>query len=136
MKGHTPLTQELEAALTGAPASLLRIFVGSHDRYQGGPLFDAIVKSAREAGLAGATVFEGFMGYGANSLVHHASVWRLSEDLPIVIELIDQPAKVEAFLPKLEAMLSGGGLITLETVHVLSYQPDAIPDPPEEEGKS
>ena len=136
MKRHTPLTEQMEAALTGAPASLLRIFVGSHDRYQGAPLFDAIVKAAREVGLAGATVFEGFMGYGANSLVHHASVWRLSEDLPIVIELIDQPAKVEAFLPQLEALLSGGGLVTLETVHVLSYQPDAVPDPRAQEAKS
>jgi PII-like signaling protein len=84
-------------------------------------LFEVIVQEAKDAGLAGATVFEGFMGYGANSVVHHASVWRLSQDLPVIIEIIDDNAKVRAFLPRVEALLSGGGLITLEKVTVLHY---------------
>jgi PII-like signaling protein len=119
-----------QTALAGSAATLLRIFVGSRDRHGGETLFDAIVREARESGLAGATVFEGFMGFGANSVLHHASVWHISQDLPIIIEIVDQPANVAAFLPRLETLLSGAGLVTLETVQVLHYQPHT--DVPEE----
>ena len=107
-------------------AALLRIFIGSRDTHHGRNLFEVIVEEARSSGLSGATVFEGFMGYGANSAVHHASVWRLSPDLPILIEVVDEEPKVRAFLPRLEELLSGGGLITLERVTVLHYQPDRL----------
>jgi uncharacterized protein len=106
-------------------AELLRIFIGSRDTHHGRSLFEVIVDETRRAGLAGATVFEGFMGYGANSMVHHAGLWRLSQDLPVIIEIVDEAAKVRAFLPRLEELLSGGGLITLEAVTILRYRADA-----------
>ncbi len=110
--------------LSGIEAVLLRIFLGSRDRVGGDALFDVVVRKAREAGIGGATVLKGFLGYGANSVVHHAGLFHLSQDLPVIIELIDEEAKIKAFLPALEGLLSGGGLITLETVQVLGYQPD------------
>lgn len=106
-------------------AALLRVFIGTRDMHGGKNLFEVIVQQAREARLAGATVFEGFMGYGANSVVHHADAWRLSKDLPIVVELLDAEERIRAFLPQLESLLSGGGLITIERVTVLHYQPQA-----------
>jgi PII-like signaling protein len=106
-------------------AALLRIFIGSRDRHEGRSLFEVIVQEARDAGLAGATVFEGFAGYGANSVVQHATWLRFSQDLPMVVELMDEETKIRAFLPRLEELLSGGGLITLERVTVLHYQPEA-----------
>lgn len=112
-------------------AALLRVFIGLRDMHKGRNLFEVIIEEARNAGLAGATAFEGFMGYGANSRVHHASLWRLSQDLPIVVELVDEEAKVRVFLPCLEKLLSGGGLITLERVTVLHYQPEAAAKPEE-----
>lgn len=110
-------------------AELLRIFIGSRDMHKGRNLFEVIVEEARAAGLAGASVFEGFMGFGATSVMHHASLWRLSQDLPIVIEIVDEESKVRAFLPRLDELMSGGGLITLEVVTVLCYQAH----PPQEE---
>jgi PII-like signaling protein len=101
---------------------LLRIFVGEADRWRGKPLYEAIVLEARRRGLAGATVIKGFMGFGAHSRIHTAKLLELSQDLPIVIEIVDAPEKIEAFMPDLEAMV-GDGLITLERAEVLLYRP-------------
>jgi len=100
---------------------LLRIFIGESDRCEGKPLYEAIVLAAREQGLAGATVLRGPMGFGANSHIHTAKILRLSEDLPMVIEIVDAESKIQAFLPLLDDMVTEG-LITLETVHVLRYR--------------
>ena len=108
-------------------AVLLRIFLGESDRWQHQPLYEAIVLAAREAQLAGATVLRGPMGFGKSSRVHTAKILRLSDDLPLVIEIVDSEAKVNAFLPKLEAMI-GGGLVTLEKVKVLHYRSGENPN--------
>ena len=79
--------------------ALLRIFIGESDRWHGKPAYEAIVLAAREAGIAGATVFKGAMGFGAHSRLHTMKILRLSEDLPIVIEIVDAPEKIEAFIP-------------------------------------
>lgn len=110
-------------------AELLRIFVGEGDRYHGRPLYEAIVNLARERGMAGATVLRGIMGYGAHSRMHTAKVLRLSEDLPIVIELVDHPERIEGFLPELDTMIQEG-LVTLEKARVIAYR--YAPKPPEE----
>jgi len=102
-------------------AKLLRIFVGESDRYRGRPLYEAIVQKAREAGLAGASVFRGIMGYGAHSRIHSARLLRLSEDLPVTIEIVDEAGKIEAFLPVLDGMIAEG-LVTLERVEVVWYR--------------
>jgi PII-like signaling protein len=102
-------------------AVLLRIFLGESDRWQHRPLYEAIVLAAREAHLAGATVLRGPMGYGKASRLHTAKILRLSEDLPLVIEIVDSEEKINAFLPTLEKM-AGGGLVTLEKVKVVRYQ--------------
>jgi PII-like signaling protein len=101
---------------------LLRIFVGEADRWQGKPLYEAIVLEARTRGLAGATVIRGFMGFGAHSRIHTAKLLELSQDLPSGIEIVDAPEKIEAFMPDLEQMV-GDGLITLERAEVLLYRP-------------
>ena len=101
-------------------AVLLRIFIGETDRIKGRPLYEAIVLKAREAGLAGATVLRGPMSFGKSSTLHTAKVLRLSEDLPIVIEIVDTQEKIDAFLPVLDPMM-GSGLVTLERVQVLQY---------------
>ena len=100
---------------------LLRIFIGESDRWHGAPLYEAIVLKAREAGLAGATVLRGVMGYGAKSRIHTSKVLRLSEDLPMVVELVDRADKIAAFLPMLDAMIVDG-LVTLERVQVITYR--------------
>jgi len=100
---------------------LLRIFIGESDRWHGKPLYEAIVLAAREQGLAGATVLRGPMGFGANSHIHTAKILRLSEDLPMIIEIVDVENKIHEFLPLLDEMVAEG-LITLETVHVLRYR--------------
>jgi uncharacterized protein len=101
---------------------LLRIFVGEANRWHGRPLYEAIVEEARRRGLAGATVWKGFMGFGAKSRMHTAKILRLSEDLPIVIEIVDAADKIEAFLPELDRMVEDG-LVTLERAEVLLYRP-------------
>jgi uncharacterized protein len=100
---------------------LVRIFVGDSDRYEGMPLYEAVVQKAREKGLAGATVFRGFEGFGAHSLVHTARILRLSEDLPILIEIVDRKEKIDAFLPELDSMITEG-LVTMEKVQVIFYR--------------
>jgi PII-like signaling protein len=103
---------------------LLRIFVGESDRHGHHPLYEAIVLKAREAGLAGATVLRGVMGYGKNSILHTTKILRLSEDMPMVIEIVDSLEKIEKFLPLLDQMIADG-LVTLETVRVIHYKADA-----------
>jgi PII-like signaling protein len=103
-------------------ALLLRIFLGENDRSDGHPLYEAIVVKAREMGLAGATVLRGPLGYGHASRLHSAKILRLSSDLPMVIEIVDAEDKIEAFLPLLDAMMSGG-LVTIERVQVRRYSP-------------
>jgi PII-like signaling protein len=100
---------------------LLRIFVRESDKVGHRPLYEVIVLKAREAGLAGATVLRGVMGYGKNSVLHTAKILRLSEDLPMVVEIVDSLEKVEAFLPELDGMITDG-LVTLEKVRVLHYR--------------
>jgi hypothetical protein len=102
-------------------AMLLRIFIGEDDRHQNRPLYQAIVLAAREQGLAGATVIRGPMGYGASSRLHTAKILRLSEDLPLVIEIVDSEQNIRAFLPTLETMMTASGLVTLEKVQVIRY---------------
>ena len=102
-------------------AVLLRIFMGESDRHEHKPLYEAVVLKAREAGLAGATVLRGPMGYGKSSRLHTAKILRLSMDLPLVIEIVDSEEKIQAFLPTLDSMM-GGGLVTMEKVKVLDYR--------------
>ena len=101
-------------------ALLLRIFFGEDDKFAGRPLYGAIVLKAREMHLAGATVLRGPMGFGASSRLHTAKILRLSEDLPLVIEIVDSEDKIDEFLPVLDGMMSSG-LVTLEKVQVLQY---------------
>ena len=101
-------------------AVLLRIFFGEDDRAGHLPLYEAIVLKAREMHLAGATVLRGPMGFGHSSRIHTTKVLRLSQDLPIVIEIVDTQDKIDAFLPELDRMMSSG-LVTLEKVQVLQY---------------
>src|SRR3954452_2127144 len=101
-------------------AMLLRIFIGEDDKTRGRPLYEAIVLKAREMHLAGATILRGPMGYGHSSRLHTAKILRLSEDLPLVIEIVDGQEKIDGFLPVLEEMI-GSGLVTLEKVQVLQY---------------
>ncbi len=100
---------------------LLRIYVGESDRWEGRPLHEAIVLKARERGLAGATVLRGMAGFGANSRLHTTKVLRLSEDLPLVIEIVDREDRVRAILPELDRMVAEG-LVTLEKVDVIAYR--------------
>jgi hypothetical protein len=101
-------------------ALLLRIFIGENDKVGKSPLYEAIVLKARERHLAGATVLRGPMGFGASSRLHTAKILRLSEDLPLVIEIVDSEEKIDKFLPLLESMMTSG-LITLEKVQVIQY---------------
>ena len=107
---------------------LLRVFVGESDRWEGRPLFEAIVQEARRLGLAGATVFRGFEGFGARSRIHTSRILRLSEDLPILVEIVDAEDKIQAFLPVLDGMVQEG-LVTVEKATVIFYRAG---DPPAE----
>lgn len=100
---------------------LLRIFIGEADRHEGRPLSEVIVEAARADGLAGATAWKGFLGFGAHSRMHTARVLRLSSDLPVIIEIVDRREKVEAFLPRLDALVKEG-LVTLERADVRIYR--------------
>lgn len=102
-------------------AELLRIFIGESDRYQGRPLHETIVLEARKRGMAGATVLRGIMGFGADSRMHTAKILRLSEDLPIIVEIVDSPERIAEFLPDLDKMMDEG-LITLERARVIAYR--------------
>jgi uncharacterized protein len=102
-------------------AELLRIFIGESDKLHGRSLYEVIVEEARKRGMAGATVLRGIQGFGAHSRMHTAKILRLSEDLPLVIEIVDKPERIAAFLPDLDKMI-GEGLVTLERVRVIAYR--------------
>ena len=103
---------------------LLRIFVGESDRYEGKPLYRAIVERVRAEGLAGATVVRGIEGFGADSHLHTSRILRLSEDLPVVIEVVDTPERIDAILPALDEMV-GEGMVTVERVQIIAYRSSA-----------
>ena len=100
---------------------LLRIFIGENDKHEGLPLFEWIVRTAREQGLAGATVLRGLEGFGAHSRLHTAKILRLSNDLPVIVEIVDTEEKIETFLPLIDAAISEG-LATVEKVEVRFYR--------------
>jgi PII-like signaling protein len=100
---------------------LLRIFVGESDRHGHRPLYESIVLQAREAGLAGATVLRGVMGFGKHSILHTAKILRLSEDMPMIIEIVDSLDNIEKFLPVLDELIKDG-LVTIEKVRVIHYR--------------
>lgn len=102
-------------------AERVRIYIGEDDKFKGRPAADVIVEEARKNGLAGATVFRGMSGFGANSLIHTSKILRLSEDLPVVVEIVDHPERLEPFLDMLDTML-GEGMITREPVTVIAYR--------------
>ena len=102
---------------------LLRIFVGETDKHGHIPLYEAIVLKARETGLAGATVLRGVMGFGRHSVMHTAKILRLSEDLPLIVEIVDSLENIERFLPILDTMVLEG-LVTLEQIRVIHYRSD------------
>lgn len=107
--------------------TLMRIHIGERDRFEGQPLYEAIVKLLHERGFAGATVFRGIMGFGANSKVHSARFGDLVLDLPIVVEAVETEEKISSILPELNRML-GGGLVTLERARVIMYRADVPPE--------
>lgn len=105
-------------------AKLLRIFVGESDQIKQVPVYERIVLEARKAGLAGATVFKGIMGYGGRSLIHTSKILRLSEDMPLIIEIVDEIKKIEDFTDVLNNIFEEancGGLITMEKAEIIKY---------------
>ena len=104
-----------------AEGKLLRVFVGETDRWNGKPLYEEIILLARKEGMAGATALKGFMGFGCKSHMHTAKLLRLSEDLPIVVEMVDSEEKINTFLPHLDGMVKEG-LVTIEKVNVIMYR--------------
>jgi len=104
--------------------TLMRIHIGEDDRHGGVPLYQAIVELLRARGFAGATVFRGVLGFGAQARIHRDRVFRLSSDLPIVVECVDTEEKIQGILPELDGMI-GGGLVTLERARVILYRADA-----------
>ncbi len=106
-------------------AELLRIFIGESDKFGGRPLYEAIVREARDRGLAGATVLRGRLGYGAHTVLHTAKILRISEDLPFIVEIVDTPQKIADFLPRLDEMMEEG-LVTLEKIRVITYRPKKV----------
>ena len=108
--------------LTGE-RTLMRIHLGERDKYQGRPLYEAIVHLLRARGFAGATVFRGIMGFGASAGIHTEKVLRLSLDLPIVVECVDTEERIQEILPELDRMI-GGGLISHERARVIVYRPE------------
>ena len=100
----------------------LRIYIGESNRWKGRPLYEAIVMKARERGMAGATVLRGQLGFGARSRIHTTKILRLSEDLPIVVQIIDTAERIQAFLPEVKEMVSDG-MITVENAHIIHCSP-------------
>jgi PII-like signaling protein len=100
---------------------LLRVFVGESDTWHGKPLYQAIVERVRKEGLAGATVLRGIEGFGADSHLHTARILRLSEDLPVLIEIVDTEERIRAIIPMLDEMV-GEGMVTLEKVEIIMYR--------------
>jgi PII-like signaling protein len=106
---------------TESKAHLLRIFVNESDRYEGRAVYETIIRLAKEQGLAGATAVRAIEGYGANSRIHSVKVLHLSEDVPIVVEIIDMPERIAAFIPTLDKIVAEG-VVTVEKIHVLTYR--------------
>ncbi|MHC4244657.1 MAG: DUF190 domain-containing protein [Planctomycetota bacterium] len=106
---------------------LWRIFIGEADKFEGKPLYEVIANLAHQKGMAGATVIRGLMGFGAHSSIHTAKILRLSEDLPIIIEIVDEPEKIEALLPELDKMITEG-LVTIEKIPVIAYRCNSTGD--------
>ena len=102
--------------------TLMRIHIGESDKWQGKPLYEAIVEMLRKEGFSGATVLRGVAGYGGSSVYHTDKILRLSQDLPIVLEVIESTERIEQILPRLDEMVDGG-LVTLEKVRVILYRP-------------
>ncbi len=113
-------------------ARLIRIFIGESDKYEGRPLYEVIVRKAHEKGLAGATVLRGILGFGANSRIRTAKILRLSEDLPVVIEIVDEPVRIAEFLAELNGLIKEG-LVTQEKIEVIIYR-HTEEQPPEQPG--
>jgi len=106
-------------------AKLLRIFIGESDKIRHLPLYEVIVREAKASGLAGATAWRGLMGYGPSTRIRTAKILDLSADLPVIVEITDEEAKIAAFLPVLDRLIeesNGGGLVTLEKVQILHYR--------------
>ncbi|MBV9674506.1 MAG: DUF190 domain-containing protein [Verrucomicrobia bacterium] len=120
---HSSAESSLHAKTRDLPEEclLLRIFLGEADEYKDRPLYRAIVLRARELHLAGATVLRGPMGFGRSTHLHNANILRLSIDLPVIVEIVDEAQKIRAFLPELEEMMRGG-LVTLERAQVFRYR--------------
>ena len=111
-------------------AKMLRIHVGEDDRWEGEPLYEAIVKRARQLDVAGATVYRGILGYGAHKRIHHARALSLSKDNPILVSVIDEAEKIDRLLSALEGMVTGGCLVAISDVTVVKYVPHAeAPEP-------
>ncbi|MGA1862982.1 DUF190 domain-containing protein [Deferribacter thermophilus] len=110
------MTKKLEGT-----QKLMRIFIGEDDKYEGKPLYKEIVGLCREKGISGATVIRGIYGYGRSSIIHSSRTLALSNDLPIIVEVVDTPEKIDEILPEIEKMVSHG-LITLELAHVIKYE--------------
>ena len=102
-------------------ARVLKVFIGERDRFEGRPLYQALAEKAREVGLAGCTVTRGVLGYGAASRIHTATILALSEDLPLIVEIVDVEEKIQDFLPLVDSMVKEG-LVTIEPVKVLIYR--------------
>lgn len=111
-----------------AEGYLLRIFIGESDRWHGRALYEAIVLRARELHMAGATVLRGPMGFGAHSHLHTAKVLRLSEDLPIIIEIVDSKEKIDELMPEIDIMVQDG-MVTLERVQIIKYRAEGPKGP-------
>jgi PII-like signaling protein len=111
---------------------LLRIFIGESDRWHGKPLYEEIVRLVRQEGLAGATVLRGIEGFGADSRLHTSRILRLSEDLPVVVEIVDTEENIERVLPMLDGMVAEG-MLTVERVHVIAYRGSAANVSPDKE---
>lgn len=107
-------------------SKLIRIFIGEDDRYENKPLYEAIVEMVRKEGLAGATVLKGVLGFGAKSRIHTSKILRLSEDMPMVIEIVDKPERIEKILPLIDKMI-GEGLVTIEDIEVMIYRHSTLP---------
>ena len=103
--------------------TLMRIHIGESDRWQGKPLYQAIVELLRREKFSGVTVLRGVGGYGSSSVYHTEKILRLSQDLPIVVEVVESNERIEGILPQLDQMI-GGGLVTLEKVRVILYRPN------------
>jgi PII-like signaling protein len=115
-KAHAPIHERFEGERT-----LMRIHIGESDRWRGKPLYEAIIELLRHEKFSGATALRGVGGYGSSSIYHTDKILRLSQDLPIVIEVVESPERVDAILPRLDEMI-GGGLVTLEKVRVILYR--------------